>query len=968
MPRRAALLALLALCFVRTAAAQGSAARYSGRPIADVRIAVEQRPVTDPALLNLIETRAGQRLSLGSVRESITHLFSLGRFQDVQVDATEAAGDAVVLTYNLIPLHAVERVDFRGRLEISEGLLRRTMTERFGAAPPIGRAAEVSRVLERLYEDRGYFNATIRPVSTELHAPDRTLLVFEIDAGAQARIGRVDLLGDPRTTREDLLNRLEVAPGRPYERAELQERLADFEKRLKDRHYYQATATHDARLSADRTIADVTIDVQSGPMIDVRFEGDPVPPKTLAELVPIEREGSVDEDLIEDSARRVREMLRQQGYWKADVAVDRKAAVDRLSIVFTVRKGLLYRVAEGIDVNGNRAFPIEELQPLFALAPGDLFIESRLDATVNALRQRYLANGFAWVDIKSAANEVNPERPGEGLVRPAIVIVEGPRALVGEVNVTGAEQVPREALERVVQLRTGTAFYRPQLAADHDAVMLEYANRGFTSAVVTVTPVESPDRTRVDVTFDIREGPQTRVGHVIVVGNTRTDERIIRRELLLEPGKPLGLHDIIESRRRLGALGLFRRVNISPLEQSSPTDRDVLVTVEESAATTIGYGGGLEIARRLRAGGPGGEAEERLELAPRGFFEIGRRNLGGKNRSVNLYTRVSLRPRDAPDDPEEDGTGFGFSEYRLIGSYREPRAFGWAADFTLTGVAEQGVRTTFNFARKGATAELLRRLTSRVRTSYRYSFATTRTFDERLSEEDQARIDKLFPQVRLSAVSGAVTRDTRDDLAEPGRGTFLSGEASVAARGLGGQVGFVKTYLQSHWFLRLPGERRIVFATRAALGLADGFPRATQELDAEGNPVVVEDLPASERFFAGGDTTIRGFALDTVGAPNTISARGFPRGGNAVLVMNAELRVPVWGDIGAALFVDGGNVFERVSQFDVGELRGSLGFGVRYRSPIGPVRLDLGFKMDRRERATGLEPRSVLHFSIGQAF
>ena len=131
---------------------------------------------------------------------------------------------------------------------------------------------------------------------------------------------------------------------------------------------------------------------------------------------------------------------------------------------------------------------------------------------------------------------------------------------------------------------------------------------------------------------------------------------------------------------------------------------------------------------------------------------------------------------------------------------------------------------------------------------------------------------------------------------------------------------------------------------------------------------MIEDLPASERFFAGGDTTIRGFALDTVGTPETISPRGFPRGGNGLLILNAELRIPVWKDFGAALFSDGGNVFARVTDFDPSELRGSVGFGVRYRSPIGPIRVDLGFKMDRRLIAGELEKRTALHFSIGQAF
>jgi outer membrane protein insertion porin family len=213
--------------------------------------------------------------------------------------------------------------------------------------------------------------------------------------------------------------------------------------------------------------------------------------------------------------------------------------------------------------------------------------------------------------------------------------------------------------------------------------------------------------------------------------------------------------------------------------------------------------------------------------------------------------------------------------------------------------------------------------------------------------------------------------DSRDDVLEPTRGGFLSGDATIAARALGGEVGFLKSYMQGSWFRSMPGRRRIVLATRAAVGLADGFPREGTVENSDGTITTetLEDLPASERFFAGGDSTIRGFALDSVGAPNTISPdTGFPAGGNAVLIMNAELRVPVWKDVGAALFVDGGNVFRRVTEFDFGELRGSYGVGLRYRSPIGPISIDIGFKMDRRVVGGALESPRAIHFRFGQAF
>ena len=143
-----------------------------------------------------------------------------------------------------------------------------------------------------------------------------------------------------------------------------------------------------------------------------------------------------------------------------------------------------------------------------------------------------------------------------------------------------------------------------------------------------------------------------------------------------------------------------------------------------------------------------------------------------------------------------------------------------------------------------------------------------------------------------------------------------------------------------------------------------------EQVDEDGNTVFVQvrDLPASERFFAGGDTTIRGYALDTVGVPETITSSGFPLGGDADIILNAELRAPLFSDFGAVLFIDGGNVFADAAHLDLSRVRGSVGVGARYRSPIGPIRIDLGFKLDRRVLGTQLEPRYALHFSIGHAF
>jgi outer membrane protein assembly factor BamA len=969
-PILAAAVAVVA-CAGTPAVAQTPATAFVGQRVVEVDLVAEGRPIDNPMIMGLVETHVGDPLSMANVRESITHIFGLGRYQDVQVEATSAPG-GVALRYNLVPLHNVQRVEFQGApsLSLSEDVLRDAVSGRFGASPSPGRAQEIARFLEQLYHDRGFLTAVVVANATERHDPDRTLLQFNVTAGSRAIIGSVEVDGSPAEGRDAFLKRIHASPGTGYEPLQITDDLSKYVQQLRRKSRYLATGSYTARPSNDLHTVDLAVSLLIGPTVTIAFEGDPIPKEKQSELVPIAREASVDEDLIEDAIQRIRTFLNQQGHWKADATALRQEGDGTLRVVFTVHRGAQYRVTErGIEVRGNRAIATEQFRSaLVKLQANEIFVEANLSAAVSAIAGQYQRLGYAQAKVSAGVDELTDGSPTPlARVQPVITIAEGPLTLVGDISFEGNTSIATDQLRAAVVSTRDAPYFEPRVVADREAVLLEYLNRGFASANVVVTPAPNAERTRADLRFRVIEGQQTFVDHILIIGNTRTDERVIKQELLLQEGKPLGLEDLIESQRRLGALGLFRRIRVEELSHGSAAT-DVLVTVEEAAATTFSYGGGIEATKALIQGA-GGQAEERIEFAPRGFFDVGRRNLGGKNRSVDLFTRVSLRPSD-PEPGTTNTTPFGFLEYRVVGTFTQPRAIGGNADLSLTLAAEQGRRSSFNFARKGVNAEVARRLRPGVRAYGRYSFGTTRTFDERLSLEDQARIDRLFPQVRLSGFSGGMSRDTRDDVLDPERGTFVSAEGTIAARALGGQVGFLKSYAQGLWFRRLPARKRIVFASRIALGLADGFPREVTSTDLEGQPVTVtvEDLPASERFFAGGDTTIRGFALDTVGAPNTISPSGFPRGGNGLLLVNGELRVPVWGDVGAAMFIDGGNVFDRVTEMDLSELRGSVGFGVRYKSPIGPIRFDIGFKLDRHEIGGTLEGRRAFHFSIGQAF
>jgi len=964
-----------------------SAATAQDAPtIVEVRIEQEGRVVDDRLIAGLIETTPGEPLSMAEVRETFTHLTSLNRFEDVQLFQDPVPG-GIRLRYVLYPLHPVDRMEFRGALGLSPGELRRVMTERFGEAPPAGRAEEAAEAVRALYRGRGYPSATVTPRIEETHAPDRATMVFDIQAGSRAVIGRLDVDEVDGSDRSVASGDVGVRVGDPYDNAEILGELDEYVAGLRALGFYEARATHTNTFAPDGT-ATVRIVIDRGPLVSVAFAGDPLPEAERERLVPVRAEGSADEDLLEDAGFAIEEYLHEQGYRNATAGYSRTPGDSELTITFTVDRGARFLVRE-IAVSGNSALPAAELLQLVPIEEGDPFVEASAGAGAAAIRGAYRARGFTQVSVQPVATEMAPEQGVAGAVRRVQVrydVIEGPRTVVGAIDIDGNTVLGAEELRALMVTASGLPYSEAALAGDRDRIDLEYRNRGYESVAVEPAVTLAEDGTRADVRMAIREGPQVIVDHVIIIGNERTSLETIERALLLRPGEPLGYSARIESQQRLAALGLFRRVVIEDLRHTGETRRDVLVQVEEAPPTTIGYGGGVEGGTRLRPTGAGGQAEERFEMAPRGFFEVGRRNLWGKNRSINLFTRVSLRSRDIVlseggirfEEPVE-GSGYGFNEYRVVGTFREPRVFNTAADALVTGILDQAIRSSFNFVRREVRAEAGLRVSPQYSVAGRYSYEHTRLFDERFTEEEKPLIDRLFPQVRLSTFSGSFIRDTRNDILDPDAGTFVIVDGEVSARAAGSEVGFVKTFLQGFGFRRLPAARRTVLAFGARVGLAQGFERSVPRLGPDeqptlgpdGTPIVdvVQDLPASERFFAGGDTTVRGFSLDRLGSEETISDTGFPTGGNALVVLNTELRVGVVGGLGVVGFLDAGNVFPRAMDLDVRDLRAAAGFGLRYQSPVGPIRIDWGFKLDRLELSPGrLERRSVLHISLGQAF
>ena len=964
--------ALLLLVSVNAAADVGD---YLNRPVASVRLEIESHEVVDPKLLEIVETRAGAPLSMLAVRETVTRLFALGRFEDVRVYADSAA-NGVNLRYDLVPVHPVQKIAFtgtNGRPGIDTGRLRQDVVERYGASPPLGRAADLARLIEDDLREWGYLHPGVTPRADVQHSPDRATLVFVIEPGARTSIGEIDVVGTAGLSRPSLLEMLQISPGAPYESSALDTRITRYIEDRRSKGYFEAKLTLATHFADQDGRVNLTVNAVQGPHVRVVFGGDPIPADRRAELVPIEREGSADEDLLEDSSNRIEEYLRDEGYRDAAAPHARQESDGELLITFTVRKGPQYRVAQ-VEILGNTAIPLAAFEPSLRVRAAQPFSSAKLDADVSLITDLYHRQGFAAVNVQADLRPIpNQATATEIPATIQISIAENVRTIVASVRIQGNSGAPEADLRQGLGLQPGRPFFSTQLALDRDAIQVRYANLGFQGATVDTNPGLSGDGARADVLFTVREGPRLFIDHILIVGNVRTKTETIERELQFKPGDPLGVAAVTDTQRRLVELGLFRRTEITAIGHGEEA-RDVLISLDEAPVTTIAYGVGVEAGERIRSTVEGGGvAQQRLEFAPRTFFQIARSNLFGKNRSVSLFTRLSLRPNDSPffanqPEPTDAGSRFGFAEYRVLGTFREPHVLGTLADAFLTGTLEQQVRSSFNFSRRAFSAEVGRRLTRDVSASGNYQIQRIELFDEVINPRDKLPIDRLFPQVRLSSFSVSLVRNTRDDAIDPSTGQYLSAYIQLAGRRIGSEVGLAKSYLTGQLFRTLPHAHRTVFAASTRFGAAAGFPREVVSTGADGQPsvTIVKDLPASERFFAGGDTN-RGFALDQLGTPDTIDAEGFPIGGNALVILQAELRAP-YKNFQFVGFVDTGNVFTRPSTIDFGEMRSALGLGLRYKSPIGPIRVDLGFKVHRHEVAGQREALTALHISLGQAF
>jgi outer membrane protein insertion porin family len=480
--------------------------------------------------------------------------------------------------------------------------------------------------------------------------------------------------------------------------------------------------------------------------------------------------------------------------------------------------------------------------------------------------------------------------------------------VVESVEVAGAAPLPADVPSRELVMRADQPYRLRDLARDRATLLSAYRDGGYAQAEVTPEVVHGEAGTRV--VLRVSPGPQVRVDHVVIAGLRATREAVVRRELLVREGQPLGLERVLESQRRLSALGIFERVSLAEIDPETPGQRSVIVAADEAPRTTVAYGIGYAERDYLR-----------------GSVEVTRRNLFGLDRSLSAFVRYSFRGS------------------RLLATFREPWLLGRRQEFFATVFREEEDRTSFDFVRGGALVQTVR---NRGPWSLiaRYTYQLTETFNI-VNPDD---VGREFTSSTVAGPSLSVVNDTRDDPLEPRRGRFASVDVQLSHAVLGGD-NFLKGFLQGSSYRRLSA--RAVLALSGRLGLARTFGDS---------PLL---LPRPDRFYAGGDYSLRGFALDAVGplAPGRLG-EPVPTGGNALVLGGAELRLDTGRHLSLAAFTDVGNVYSLASDLDLGDLRYTAGLGLRYRSALGPLRVDWGRKLNRRQG----EGAYRFHFALGYAF
>lgn len=629
---------------------------------------------------------------------------------------------------------------------------------------------------------------------------------------------------------------------------------------------------------------------------------------------------------------------------------------------------------DGYGFEGNRAIPTAELMTAIShptqgiLSRVPQYSGTLLENKLTTLTTLYQSGGYQDVRITSRVDDHFRNQPGHRFV--TFHVDEGFQTTVRHLTLTGISSSMQKALWNSLLTKPARPYAPGRVAADRDAITDYLANHGYAQAEVNWHASPLAEQHHVDLEFQIELGTQERIRRVVLLGNQHTRAGIIRRELVIRPGQPLGQDNVANSQSHLYELGMFSQVQIAPQDVGiSETGKTVLVAVEESRRWTLGYGGGLEV-QRLGSNNPQGT----FKASPRISLNLNRLDVGGRDQTFTLWGRLSYL---------ETGAGASY----VIPNLANRRDL----SLHINGLVDRTRDVlTFTDDQKGASISVEKRYSEATAISARYSFSRVEALDL-TGRIPPAEISLLSSPTWVGGFGGSFVSDHRDDPLDATHGSYSLADAGIMSKGLGSQANFVR--LTGQFATYYPLNSHLVFARNTRIGMVSPYGSLERVLTSEpGQPKVytyTDQLPLPERLFMGGSDSHRGFSINQAGPRDPTT--GYPIGGNALFFNSVELRLRLEQQkLGLVLFNDTGNVFTTIrrmrllkfSQTSVGKDDSldydtdAVGVGLRYKTPVGPLSFDVGYNLSparynvTTNNITAVQQLSRFQFflSVGQSF
>ncbi|HEU4520727.1 MAG TPA: POTRA domain-containing protein, partial [Thermoanaerobaculia bacterium] len=558
------------------------------------------------AIRQHVSIEPGQPLTKSALQSSIKALYATGHFRDIRVEA-EPAPDGVALTFALSVNYRIGDIDVQGVGGGNRRRAERRIGVRVGEVLSLNEVDDTAGAIQDELRDYGYLEATVDPETRFIREQNRAEVTFHVNLGPEAKVSSVDITGDfAPFTEAELIRRMREQPGRTFQVPAARQDVDRIRNFVLGREYRRA----DVELvdyvydEASKTVA-LQYRVDVGPVVRVEVEG--VPRKAVRRLLPFRsRDQEYSEDAIAQAAENIVESYQQRGYYNATVDTESRRENGVWTVTFHVDPGQRYRLTE-VTFSGNTRIEDSELDDVVATAPSGGFrrllaglfrrptgvTRAEISDDRDALESHYRLQGFSEAAVGTPVVTTR----ADGTMEIDFPIVEGPQTVVSDVVVEGLEQVERDDLPALF-IAPGEPL-NPQLVRE-DVVMLQtfYANRGNAEVQVTPNVEVSEDRTAAQVTYAVSEGPRIEVDDIIVRGNTYTNSEVILRTSDLDAGNPFTYSSILEAQRNLYRLGVFQRVDVQPQAAgTSPSERDVVISVEEGRNLTVSGSVGIRYDR-----------------------------------------------------------------------------------------------------------------------------------------------------------------------------------------------------------------------------------------------------------------------------------------------------------------------------------------------------------------------------------